>query len=159
MGTIRYRKAVFVVAYAKEGNRIYYLLLKRKLHWTGWEFPKGGLKGFFEKFFVKHSVKRELQEETGLKAIKIKRFDYQGKYDYEKTLKDRPGVVGQEFILYSAEVKKQKVDLSKNKDKEHSEYKWRLYKDALRLLSWPNQKKCLKIVNNSLKNEIQRKNS
>jgi len=40
-----YRKAVFVVVYreTKTGKDRKYLILKRKLHWKGWEFPKGGL--------------------------------------------------------------------------------------------------------------------
>ena len=37
----KYRKAVFVVGYAKTQKGIEYILLKRKLHWKGWEFPKG----------------------------------------------------------------------------------------------------------------------
>jgi len=37
----KYRKAVFVLLYSKTKKWIEYLLLKRKLHWKGWEFPKG----------------------------------------------------------------------------------------------------------------------
>ena len=39
----KYRKAVFIVTYLKTKKGIKYLILKRKLHWVGWEFPKGGL--------------------------------------------------------------------------------------------------------------------
>ena len=38
----------------------------------------------------------------------------------------------------------------KNKDKEHSDYLWADYKTALKKLTWPNQRKCLKIVNDYL---------
>ena len=38
-----YRKSVFIVVYRKTEKGILYLILKRKLHWVGWEFPKGGI--------------------------------------------------------------------------------------------------------------------
>ena len=66
--TDKYRKAVFIVAYSKINNKIEYLLLKRKLHWKGWEFPKGGAE---EKENNLDAVKRELKEETGLKILNI----------------------------------------------------------------------------------------
>ena len=39
----QYRKSVFIVVYMQENNKIKYLVLKRKLHWKGWEFPKEGI--------------------------------------------------------------------------------------------------------------------
>jgi len=53
--------------------------------------------------------------------------------------------------LYSAEVKKGKVKFDKI---EHSGYKWMKFKDAVRKLTWKNQKKCLKVVNSCLIHEI-----
>jgi 8-oxo-dGTP pyrophosphatase MutT (NUDIX family) len=144
----RYRKSIFVVVYSKKSNQIEYLVLKRKLHWNGWEFPKGGLKLLESK---KRAVKREVEEETGLKVLEIRKFKFKGSYDYKKELKDRPGIKGQRFYLFSAEVKKNKINLEKNKDKEHSDYRWLNFDDALRKLTWPNQKKCLKEVNSLLK--------
>lgn len=151
---MKYRKAVFIVTYSKTKKGIDYLILKRKLHWKGWEFPKGGLNGIKEKIFGKSAVRREVIEETGLVPIKIKKFDVKGKYKYKKPLKERPGILGQSYQLYSAEVKKSLVNIKKNKDLEHSDYKWVDYKTALKKLTWPNQKKCLKVVNTLLKNEI-----
>ena len=40
---MKYRNAIFIVVYAKQKDKIYYLILKRKLHWKGWEFQKEGL--------------------------------------------------------------------------------------------------------------------
>ena len=38
----KYRKSVFGVAYCKDNDgKIEYIILKRKKHWKGWEFPKG----------------------------------------------------------------------------------------------------------------------
>jgi len=136
----KYRRAVFVVVYTIENNKTKYLILKRKLHWKGWEFPKGGLeKG--EK--IAEVVRREVKEETGLKAEKIKKFDFSGKYKYPKKLSDRPGFVGQSFVLYSAEVKKGKVRIDK---REHSKARWMSFKKAVRKVKFENQKKSLKIV-------------
>ncbi len=144
----KYRRAVFIVAYAKTKKGIEYLLLRRKLHWKGWEFPKGAIKLLETK---KKAVKRELKEETGLNLIKIKKFDYSGKYDYHKMFSDRKSIVGQTFMLYSAEVKKPSKKEVKIDKLEHSDYKWVSFSRAIKMLKWPNQKKSLKIVNKWLK--------
>ncbi|MEM3116368.1 MAG: NUDIX domain-containing protein [Candidatus Pacearchaeota archaeon] len=141
---LKYRKAVFIVVYTKTKNKIEYLLLKRKLHWRGWEFPKGKIEPGENKI---EAVKRELKEETGQIIKSIKKFNYSGGYRYHKILPDRPEIIGQTFTLFAAEVKRGKVKLDK---KEHSGYKWTDFKTALKMLKWPNQKKSLKIVNNWL---------
>jgi 8-oxo-dGTP pyrophosphatase MutT (NUDIX family) len=140
----KYRRAVFVVTYSKNKQGIKYLILKRKLHWTGWEFPKGGRKVFEIKT---STVKRELLEETGLSPIKIKKFEVYGKYKYDKEYPDRKGFVGQTYSLYSAEVKKKKVKID---NFEHSDFQWLDFKPAMKKLTWSNQKKCLKVVNEFL---------
>ena len=143
---MKYRKAVFIVTYSLTEKKLQYLILKRKLHWKGWEFPKGGI-NFFET--KKTAVKRELLEETGLSPIgKIKKFDFKGRYNYNKKLSDRPNFRGQTFTLYAAHVKKAKIKPDKL---EHSDYKWVSYDKALKMLKWPNQKKSLEIVNEWLK--------
>lgn len=149
---MKYRKAVFVITYSKIKDRIYYLILKRKLHWKGWEFPKGGLENLKEKLFVKKAAKREVIEETGLIPIKIKSMGVSGKYRYNKRISDRPGIIGQTYQLYAAEVPKRKINLKENNDAEHSDHKWVDFKTASKLLTWPNQKKCLKIVDKFLTN-------
>jgi 8-oxo-dGTP pyrophosphatase MutT (NUDIX family) len=147
---MRYRKAVFIVTYAKTKNRIEYLILKRKLHWKGWEFPKGGMKSFETQ---RHAVKRELKEETGFLPLRIKKFNIMGKYKYDKKYPDRSGYAGQTYTLFSAEVKKDKINLDRL---EHSDYKWVSFREAIKKLAWPNQRKSLKVVNSWLGNEIQR---
>jgi len=145
----KYRKSIFAVVYRIRNNKIEYLLLKRKLHWRGWEFPKGGLKLLEPEFL---GVLREVKEETGLKIIKIKKFNVFGKYDYEKKLEDRKNFVGQEFSLYSVKVEGDKVKLDKL---EHEDYKWISFNDALKILTWENQKKCLEIVNKEILHNIE----
>ncbi len=139
----KYRKAVFMVAYADTSEGIKYLILERKKHWKGWEFPKGGIE---EGEKEKQTVQREIKEETGLDYKKIKKFDYEGKYDYPKEFKDRPGVIGQTFKLFAVELKKhcdKKIEIDK---KEHFSYKWLKFKEAFKKLTWNNQKKALVIV-------------
>ncbi|MBU2503457.1 MAG: NUDIX domain-containing protein [Nanoarchaeota archaeon] len=143
----KYRKAVFIVTYSKTKKEIEYLLLKRKLHWDGWEFPKGAIESFETK---KRAVWRELLEETGLKPIgKIKKLNYSGEYNYGKILEDRPNFKGQTFALYAVEIKKGKIKLDK---KEHSSHKWVSFSRAFKLLKWPNQRKSLKIANSFIVN-------
>ena len=140
----QYRKAVFIVTYAIEKNKIYFLTLKRKLHWKGWEFPKGGIEEN-EKYF--DAVKRELFEETGSIPINVKKFNYKGSYTYKRKFPERPGFKGQFYFLYAAQIKKDKIKID---PREHAEYKWLSFEDATKMLTHQNQKKCLKIVNNWL---------
>ena len=92
-------------------------------------------------------------EETGLKPLKLKKFNYAGKYLYKKKLADRKGLIGQTFSLYAAEVQNGKVKIDK---KEHCGYKWFDFEKAGKKVRFANQKKSLRIVNNWLKNEVQR---
>lgn len=139
---MKYRKAVFVVAYARKNNSVEYLLLKRKLHWKGWEFPKGKIEKGEKKI---ETAKRELQEETGHTILRIKDFHFSGKYNYRRILPDRPKIKGQTFSLFAAEISRQgKVSLDR---KEHNGFKWVSFKTAMKMLKWKDQKKSLKIVN------------
>ena len=154
---MKYRKAIFVVVYAIEKGKAHYLILKRKLHWKGWEFPKGGLETLRERMFIKKAVKREVIEETGLIPMKVRKHNFSGKFRYDRPLKDRPGLIGQTYKLFSAKVKKKKPNLKKNQDVEHSGYLWLDYKKAMKKLTWPNQRKCLRIVNSYLIKERKEK--
>jgi len=140
----KYRRGVFFVIYSKtKTGKREYLILKRKLHWKGWEFPKGGIE---EKEDHLSTIKREIKEETGLILLKIKKFDIKGKFKYKQELYDRPGVVGQTFeSLYAVEVKKKKIKMD---GIEHSDYLWTDFKQAFSKLTWENQKKCLELVEN-----------
>jgi len=132
----KYRKGIFIVVFSE--NK--YLLLERKLHWTGWEFPKAGLERGEQD---KQAVSRELKEETGLKPKRIIDFKIKGKFLYKKEYADRPGILGQTWHLFAVEVSSERVKVDKL---EHSSYKWLGYDGAYKLLSWANQKKCLKEV-------------
>lgn len=145
----KYRRSVFIVTYRKTKGKIEYLLMKRKLHWKGWEFPKGGLRKFES---AKKAIGREIKEETNLDIKKetIKNHKVKGRFLYENPLKDRPGIHGQKYVLYSVQTKG-KVKINKNKDQEHDDFKWLTFEKAKNLLTWPNQKKSLEVVNGWLK--------
>jgi 8-oxo-dGTP pyrophosphatase MutT (NUDIX family) len=141
---LNYRKGVFLVVYSEKNRENIYLILKRKLHWKGWEFPKGGIEKNEQ---IKKAIIREIKEETGLKPIKIKKFSGKGKYKYNRKYSDRKEFIGQTYSLYAIEVKFGKARIDR---KEHSDYKWLGFNDAHKKLTWTNQKKCLKIVNDWL---------
>lgn len=142
------RPSVFIVTYyLDKNNSPFYILQKRKKHWKGWEFPKGGIERLETK---RQTVKRELKEETGLNPIKITNHHKKGVWFYDKELKDRPGIKGQTWHLFSVEVKKSKLGLDK---REHYIQKWVSYPQALKLLTHKNQKECLKLVHNWIKNQ------
>jgi 8-oxo-dGTP pyrophosphatase MutT (NUDIX family) len=134
----KYRNSVFIIVYYKGFFSRKYLLLKRKLHWKGWEFPKGGIENRESQLLA---VRREIKEETSLPILKIKDLRIKGEFDYSKKLKDRVGIVGQKYFVYAVEVKKSKVEIDKL---EHEDYKWVNFRNALKLLTWENQKDCLK---------------
>ncbi len=141
------RKAIFAVTYSVGlDGKVSYVILKRKKHWKGWEFPKGKIEKFERK---RSTVKREVFEETGLRVLEVRRFNVKGLYKYKKELKDRPGVIGQTYTLFAARVKKGDGKVSIDPI-EHVLGKWVSFKEAEKLLTWPNQKKCLKIVNDWL---------
>ena len=144
---LRYRKGIFLVVYRKENSEIKYLILKRKLHWKGWEFPKGGIEAGES---ISKAIKRELKEETGARPKKIINLNFKGKFDYPRELKDRPGIKGMIYFLFAVEIavsKKNKIKLDK---KEHSSYKWLSFKEAYKKLSFNDKKKCLKTVDKLL---------
>lgn len=142
-----FRPAVFVVVYQQnpKTKRIEYLILKRRKHWKGWEFVKGGIDAGES---IKSAVRREVYEESGNRHVKISRYPFSGTYRYKNVFPDRPGFIGQSYTLWSAEVpfgKKIRYD-----SKEHSGFAWLPFERAVRLLTYRNQKKCLSIVNSNL---------
>lgn len=135
----KFRKGVFCVVFSLKP--LSYLLLHRKWHWKGYEFPKGGS---FANEKIENTIVREVKEETGLKVLSIIKFKKKGKFIYYKTTQHERNAKGFSYKLFGCEVKKSKVKFSR---REHDGYKWLPYSKALRLLTWPNQRKALKIVN------------
>ena len=141
----KYRKGVFILGYSFDKNKQpIYLLLKRKLHWQGWEFPKGAIEKD-EK--ISEAVKRELFEETGLKSGSMKKYNFSGKYDYDKEYPDRKGLKGQTFeALYAVQVKPSDIEKVKIDGYEHSDYKWLNFDKAIKILTWENKRQSMGLV-------------
>ncbi len=106
-------------------NEDEFLLMKKQGTWTGWQFPQGKIdKGESPE----QAVKREIEEETGLKDIEIvKKLPYKNDYWFKENNQTIHKFLT--FYLVRANKKKQDINLSR----EHSDFKWckfeQVYKD------------------------------
>jgi len=130
--------------FRKDDSKIYYLLLhypsNTKSPKEYWDLPKGHIeKG--EK--LEDTVKREVEEETGLKDIEfIEGFKETIKYFFKWENKNILKFV----TFYLAETKTRDVKISE----EHIDYEWLPYEKALGKLTFKNAKEILKKANNFL---------
>jgi len=132
-------KSAGAIIFRRENNKIFYLLLHYPSTTRGakkdyWDFPKGHIeKG--EK--IEETVKREVEEETGLKDIKfVEGFKEWIKYFFRFKNKNIFKIV----TFYLAETKEKKVKISW----EHLGYKWLPFQEALSQLTFKNAKEILK---------------
>ncbi len=140
-------KSAGAVIFRKEGGKIYYLLLhypsNAKSPREYWDFPKGHIeKG--EK--IEETVKREVEEETGLKDIKlIEGFKEWIKYFFKFKEKNIFKIVT--FFLAETKTKEVKVSF------EHIGFKWLPYEEAIEKLTFKNAKEILKKANEFISRE------
>jgi len=105
-----------------------------------WDLPKGHIEKW-EK--IKETVKREVEEETGLKDIEIfpgfkETIKYFFKWEGKNIMK---------FVtFYLIETKTKEIKISG----EHIGFKWLPYEEALEQLTFKNAKEILKKANNFL---------
>jgi len=113
-------------------NKNKYLLLNYEA--GHWGFPKGNK----EKYETdEETARRELKEETGITAIIIpKEFQEKEEYFYKKEGK----TIHKEVLYVLAETQETNVTLSK----EHTDYKWVTYEEAMNLLTFSQGKELLK---------------
>ena len=137
----RIRNGIAAIVFAKINGKKKYLLLERKMYWTGWEWIKGGKKKGESEV---NCLKREIKEETGKNP---------SEYSYKKTpykltfMYERPFV--HDFVLwdgaknkvYAVEFFNSKVCIDKD---EHSGCKWISKADALKLITHEDQKRIFK---------------
>jgi len=131
-----------LIVYRKKDSNYEFLLLKRTKEKGGfWQPLTGGIEPKETKL---KAVKRELEEETGIKEVaNIRKI-------YEFVLE---GTKIKEYV-FSAELKKEQlINLNNYHYQEHDEYKWSGYEKAMKLLKWNGNKEALKILNNILKNK------
>ena len=126
-----FEKSAGAVVFRREKNKIYYLLLHYEM--GHWGFPKGHI----EKGETQHQTAlREIKEETGLTDIKFI-GDFEEWYKYFFKLKGKN--IFKIATYFLGETKTKKIKLSF----EHIGYKWLTFKDALKQITFDNDKKIL----------------
>ena len=122
----------------RKDKEIKYLLLQ---YGAGhWDFPKGNIeKGEQEK----ETVKREIQEETGIAEISFAEgFKERIRYFYRREGR----LISKEVVFYLCETKEENVKISH----EHIGYEWLNYEDALAKVTFKNSKEILEKANEFL---------
>jgi 8-oxo-dGTP pyrophosphatase MutT (NUDIX family) len=140
-----FEKSAGAVIFRKEKNKIYYLLLHypsgAKAPKEYWDFAKGHIEKGEKEL---ETVKREVQEETGLEDLEfIKDFEESIYYFFKNKGKTIFKVVN----FYLAQTKKKEVKISF----EHINFKWLPFKGALSQLTFDNAKEILTKANNFLR--------
>ncbi len=120
-----------------------FLLLKRVESRGGfWQNVTGGVEGSES---VVDAVYREVFEETGIRREDVISF-IENVFECEFETEKFNDLFGKRAIIKSYDFgmqvsKDQKIRID---PKEHTEYKWATYEEALKLLKWENNKKALK---------------
>jgi len=129
------RRGVAAIVFRKEGRVNKYLVLKRTLNWKGWEILKGGCKS---KENLDNCLIREVKEEIGADQFLFEKTRFVNQFKYSKEfLKDKRKFKGAKHQVYLVEIFSKKIKLDK---KEHSGFKWLGKRDAIKILTWDNQK-------------------
>jgi len=131
-------KSAGAVVFKSERDGIIYLLLHYEAN--HWDFPKGHVeKGEKEQ----ETVKREVQEETGIEKIEILK-GYKEKIHYFYNLKGK--LMSKDVVFYLAKTEKDEVKISH----EHIGFEWLPFDKALERLTFKNAKDILKKANDFL---------
>ena len=124
-------KSAGAVVFRKDKEPIYLLLHYEAKHW---DFPKGNVE---KNETDTETVKREIEEETGIKDIEIVE-DFKERMHYFYKFKKE--LISKEVVFYLAETKNKQVKLSF----EHIGFKWLPYTEAIEQLTYKNAKEILK---------------
>lgn len=137
-------KSSGAVIFRLENKKPLYLLLYGP---TYWGFPKG----LVEKNETEEdTTRRETKEETGIDIKIIPGFKERIKYMYR--FKDE--LISKEVVFFVAETKQKDIRLSK----EHEDFKWLSYDEALNLIKFKNQKELLKKAHEFILNLLKKQN-
>ncbi len=137
-------KSAGAVIFRKEGSSPLFLLLHYpssvKAAKEYWDLTKGHIEKGENEI---DTVKREVEEETGLKDIKfLKGFKEWIKYFFKWEGKNIMKFV----TFYLAETETKNIKISE----EHIDYKWLAYEEALKQLTFKNAKNILEKANTFL---------
>ena len=135
---MKIRKGIAAIIFRKEKGKTKFLLLKRKQNWKGWEFIKGGSQ---KKETTLQTLMREIEEETGIYELyKIIKTPYSHSFKYQKPfVKDKIRYYGAKNKIFLINFRFDKIIWIDRK--EHSGYGWFSKKEALKRITWPDQKK------------------
>lgn len=124
-------------------KREFLILNYRKGHW---DLPKGKLEK--DETNLQAAI-RELKEETNLEAEILPDFEHSLSYIF----KDMDGILTKKDVdFFVGRAKTKDVTLSH----EHLDYKWAIFKDAVRELTFPNAQQILTMANQFLSSHIDR---
>jgi len=134
---MKIEKSAGAVVFIKEKEPVYLLLQYEAKHW---DFPKGNIeKGETDQ----ETIKREIEEETGIKDIEIIK-DFKEKIQYY--FKFEGELINKTVIFYLAKTETKEVKLSF----EHIGSIWLPYDEAMEKLTFKNAKEILKAANEFL---------
>jgi bis(5'-nucleosidyl)-tetraphosphatase len=144
-------KSVGAIIFRIENGVKYYLLLKYKE--KHWDFVKGhGDFGETEE----QTLRREAKEESGIEDLKIiEGFKEYHKYffrQYKDKISEKDRIAGKTpwvfkiVNFYLAQTQTKEIKLSE----EHQDYKWLVFEEAVRQVTYKNAKEILKKANNFL---------
>ncbi|MEA3344283.1 MAG: NUDIX domain-containing protein [Patescibacteria group bacterium] len=136
------------VIFRKEDNQILYLLL----HYEAghWDLPKGHIE---ENETEIETAKREVEEETGIKDIEIIdgfkewiKYSFRDTYNLEQGSKEEAPFIFKIVTFYLAETKTKEIKISF----EHTGYRWLVYEEAMKQLTFKKAREILEKANNFL---------
>ena len=124
---------VEAIIFRRYGNIVEYLLLKRTPERNGFWQPLTG--GVEEGENRKEALHREIREETGVKNV-ITVIEDLFHFEFSDS-----GILYQEYV-YGVEISPSAGIVLDGK--EHSEYRWCSFQEALKLLTWEENKTALR---------------
>lgn len=148
---LAFEKSVGAVVFRRENNQTKYLLLNHGKDY--WNFPKGHIAA---KETDEETLRREIEEETGLRDLRILPFFKQqlfyfyrakGKEREERKKQKRAINIFKRAIFYLVEANNQPVNISS----EHTDFIWLEFEGALEKLTYKNSKKVLKQARKEIK--------
>ncbi len=134
------------IIFRKDLNKIKYLLLFREgseNYKPLWGFARGKIEEDEEEM---STVKREIEEETGLKKLKYLKFREKISWFFRRDGE----TIFKESIFYLAENIEEEVKISK----EHDDFKWCSFDEAMKLLKFKNAREILTKANEFLKSSL-----
>ena len=135
---MKIRRGVSAIIWTKDKGKKKYLLLRRKMYWTGWEWLKGGCKKGENELAC---LEREIKEETGKKVEDyiVAKTNIIFSFKYERPfVHDGELWRGAKNRVYLIELNNKRIKIDTI---EHSRHKWVSKADALKLITWNDQRK------------------